>query len=225
MGALANFYASSIGAKVVMAMTGFLWFVFLIGHMVGNWQVFQGPEPLNAYAYFLQSHPVLLWTARAGLTVTFILHVWSATRLTLANQKARPQAYVKKSVLQATWASRNMFITGVMVLSFLAYHLLQFTYGVTNPEISSYRDPLGHSDVYRMVVAGFQIPAISAAYFAAMILLGLHLQHGVSSMFQSVGLNRPRYNHFVNAIGPLFAIVMTAGNSAMPIAILAGWVQ
>ena len=218
MGALLRFYTSSVGAKIVMAVTGCLWFLFLVGHLVGNLQVFAGPEPLNAYAYFLHSHHAMLWTVRSGMFVLFVLHVWSASVLTLKNQASRPVAYVKKSAVRATWTSRNMYLTGSMILAFVGYHLLQFTWEVTNPEIAAHYDALGHHDVYRMVVSGFQNPAIAGLYIAGMVLLGLHLSHGVSSMFQSMGWNGRRANSLINALGPACAILLGLGNIAMPAA-------
>jgi len=224
MGAFVRFYASSVGAKVVMAATGLVWSLFLIGHMLGNWQVFQGAAPLNAYAHFLHTHVAMLWTVRTGLVVTFALHVFAASRLTLANQAARPQAYAKKTNIEAGWASRNMYLTGAMILAFVTYHLLQFTYRVMNPELGGTLDALGQNDVYSMVVGGFQIPAIAGAYMAAMVLLGLHLSHGVASLFQTLGLCHA-WKSYTHAFGLLFAMLVIGGNLAMPVAILAGWIR
>lgn len=223
MNGSSSFFFSSVGAKIVMAVTGFLLAVFVLGHMAGNLQVFAGPEKLNNYAHMLQSLGGLLWVARALLLVTLVLHVWSSTRLTLMNRAARPVPYVNKGNVQTTIASRNMYITGAMILFFLAYHLAQFTFGVTNPDIML-KDPMGQPNVYGMVVAGFSNPIISGLYIIAMVLLGLHLSHGVSSMFQSIGINRPGYNRFVNAIGPVVAGLIVLGNISMPIAALAGLV-
>jgi succinate dehydrogenase / fumarate reductase cytochrome b subunit len=224
MSALKFFY-SSVGAKVVMAVTGFLLFIYVLGHMLGNWQVFAGPERLNAYAEFLHSHMGLLWTARAVLFVCLVLHVWSASRLTLDNRAARPVSYVVNRPVKAGLASRNMYLTGAMIFFFVTYHILQFTVRVTNPEYATLRDAQGNFNVYAMVVEGFSNPLISAVYIIAMILLGIHLWHGISSMFQSLGLVRPRYRRFVDTLGPAIASIIIVGEIAMPISILAGFVH
>lgn len=224
MSVVRKFFSSSVGAKAVMAVTGFLLFVYVVGHMAGNLQVFAGPERLNAYAAFLQGNKPLLWTVRVGLFVVLVLHIWSSTRLTLHNRAVRPVDYVMNEPVKASFPSRNMYLTGAMVFFFIVYHLLHFTVGVTNPEIKSLRDPLGRPDVYAMVVAGFSNVWVSAAYIIAMILLGVHLWHGASSMFQSLGLNRPRHRGFFDGFGPVFATLIVLGNISMPIAILAGLV-
>lgn len=222
MSRLARFVSVSVGAKMVMAVTGLLLLLFVIGHMVGNWQVFAGPEKLNSYGALLHAHPLLLWTARSGLLIAVVLHVWSASMLTLANRAARPQPYVVKRSVEAGWASRNMYLSGAMVFFFVLYHLLQFTWRVTNPSFQSMIDHDGRFDVYSMVVSGFANPWISAAYIIAMILLGIHLWHGASSMFQSLGITRPSTRKLFDSIGPLVAIAVVVGEISMPIAILAG---
>jgi succinate dehydrogenase / fumarate reductase cytochrome b subunit len=224
MSGFLKFFYSSVGAKITMAVTGFLLFVWLIGHMVGNLQVFEGPEKLNSYAEFLHEHGGLLWFTRGAMLVLLVLHVWSASRLTLLNQAARPVAYAVNKSREAGLASRNMYLTGAMIFFFLLYHLLQFTFRVTNPQYQSLTDHAGRFDVYTMVVSGFQNLWISASYIIAMVLLGIHLWHGVSSMFQTVGVVRPKYRGFFNGLGPVVASVIVLGEISMPIAILAGLV-
>jgi succinate dehydrogenase / fumarate reductase, cytochrome b subunit len=225
MKGILDFWGSSVGGKVAMAVTGFLLFAYVVAHMIGNLQVYIGQDQLNAYAAFLHAHLGLLWTARLGLAGVFAIHIWSSSRLTLQNQAARPVGYAVKHSVQSTLASRNMYLTGAMVAFFLIYHLGQFTLRLLYPATYEAFDALGRPDVYRMVVMSFHNPFIASTYIVAMLLLGLHLSHGVSSMFQSLGLNRPTINRFVNAIGPTAAIVIVIGDVSMPLAILAGLVK
>lgn len=224
MSGLTKFFYTSVGAKMVMAVTGFLLFAFVLGHMAGNLQVFAGADKLNSYAAFLQSNQVLLWFVRASLLVILVLHVWSSSRLTLDNRAARGTSYVVNKPVKASFPSRNMYLTGAMVFFFVAYHLAHFTLGWTHPEIKAFIDPLGRPDVYRMVVVGFSSVWVSSTYIIAMVLLGIHLWHGASSMFQSLGMTRPRYRGFFDGFGPVFASLIVLGNVSMPIAILAGLV-
>lgn len=215
---------SSIGAKVVMAKTGLLLTLFVLVHMLGNLQVFQGPEGINAYAAFLKSKPGLLWTARIGLLVIIALHVWSGIRLNLLNAAARPIPYAKRTWRRASLTSRTMVWSGIFVFAFVGYHLAHFTLGLTNPDDFHRLDALGQHDVYSMMVLGFQNPLISALYIIGMLALGFHLSHGVSSMFQSLGLKHPRYNPLIEKIGPVYAAIIVIGNISMPIAVLTGWI-
>jgi len=225
MSACIKFIHSAVGAKIIMAVTGCFLFLYVVGHMVGNLQVYQGPEKLNAYALFLHSHMGFLWVARLGVLTMMLLHVYTASRLTLQNRAARPVAYVMKENVRSGLAANNMYVSGTMIFFFVAYHLAQFTLRWTNPELASLTDAQGRFDVYRMVVAGFQNPVVTGSYVVAMTLLGLHLWHGVSSMFQSVGLNRPQCNTLVGAVGPVFAAVIVLGNISMPVAILSGFIK
>ena len=216
-------YHSSLGKKYVMAITGLLLFLFVIVHMAGNLQVYLGPEPMNAYAELLQSKPGLLWTARVGLFVIAVLHIISALQLAAENRAARPQAYAVGKPL-ATLASRTILISGLIVFAFIVYHLMHFTLGVTNPEFMELRDGNRH-DVYRMVVEGFRNPYVSAFYIISMGLLCLHLSHGVSSLFQSLGVRRKSSVAAFNRFAQISAIVIFVGNCSIPISILAGVVR
>jgi len=219
-----HFAKSSVGAKFVMGLTGFILFGFVLVHMLGNLQIFLGPDAINSYAAFLKSNGELLWPARMVLLVAVLLHIWSGVRLTTLNKAARPQAYQVKKWRKATFTSRTMFWSGITLLAFIVYHLLHFTLGVAHPEFSQLTDLQGRHDVYAMMVHSFQVPGISASYIIAMLSLGLHLNHGASSMFQSLGLNSSKYNCMLRAIGPVFSIVIVLGNISMPIAVLLGWV-
>lgn len=215
---------SSLGSKVVMAITGILLFGFLVGHMAGNLLVFRGQEAMNAYAYFLKSSPILLWSARLGLLVVFGLHVATAFRLTRQNRAARPERYAYEQTVQASFASRTMIMSGLVVLAFAVYHLLHFTVGVVQPAAYSLADRQGRHDVFTMVVLGFRHPLIATSYVVAVALLGLHLSHGLQSLFQSLGLRHPRYTPFITLGAPILSALLTVGFLAVPLSILLGFV-
>ncbi len=219
-----NFHFSSIGTKVWMALTGLIIFGFVIGHMAGNLQVFAGQETYNAYAHFLKHTPLLLWGTRVVLLASVIIHITTAITLTLANRAARPIAYTKKSWRKASFASRTMMYSGSVVLAFIIYHLAHFTLGLTNPEHFQLVDAAGRQDVYSMFVLGFQKPVVAMFYAIANILLGLHLNHGASSMFQTLGFNHPKYQPFIDKIGPVTSTMIVLGNLSMPLAVQLGFI-
>lgn len=224
MNLFSRLFRSSLGKKYVMAITGFLLFLFVILHMAGNLQVFLGREPMNAYAALLASKPALLWTARVGLLIITILHIISALQLAAENRAARPESYVEGKPI-ATLASRTILVSGLIIFAFIIYHLMHFTLGVTNPDFADLKDPLGQHDVYQMVVDGFRNPYVSAFYILSMGLLCLHLSHGVSSLFQSLGIRRKSSVASFNRFAQISAFVIFIGNCSIPIAILAGLVR
>jgi len=224
MNLLARAYRSSLGKKYIMAITGFLLFLFVIVHMLGNLQVYLGPEPMNAYAALLKSKPALLWTARVGLFTIAVLHIVSALQLAAENRAARPQPYAEDKPI-ASLASRTILVSGLIVFAFIVYHLMHFTLGVTNPDFMELHDPLGHHDVYRMTVEGFRNRWVSGFYIISMGLLCLHLSHGVSSLFQSLGIRRRTTLAAFNRFAQISAIVIFIGNCSIPISILAGVVR
>ncbi|MEK6321984.1 MAG: succinate dehydrogenase cytochrome b subunit [Acidobacteriota bacterium] len=224
MNLLARAYRSSLGKKYIMAITGFLLFLFVIVHMLGNLQVYLGPEPMNAYAALLKSKPALLWSARVGLFIIAVLHIVSALQIAAENRAARPQAYEEGKPI-ATLASRTILLSGLIIFAFIVYHLMHFTVGVTNPDFMEFHDPLGHHDVYRMTVEGFRNPWVSAFYIISMGLLCLHMSHGVSSLFQSLGIRRKATVAAFNRFAQISAIVVFIGNCSIPISILAGVVK
>jgi len=217
-------YRSSLGKKYIMAITGFLLFLFVIVHMLGNLQIYLGQEQMNAYAELLKSKPGLLWTARAGLLIIAVMHIASALQLAAENRNARPEAYAKGKPL-ATFASRTILLSGLIVFAFIVYHLLHFTFGVTNPEFLDLRDGLARHDVYRMVVTAFRSPFVSVFYIFSMGLLCLHLSHGLSSLFQSLGIRRTATVARFNRFAQISALVIFIGNCSIPISILAGVVK
>jgi succinate dehydrogenase / fumarate reductase cytochrome b subunit len=232
---MATFFRSSLGEKYVMAITGLALFGFVIGHMLGNLQIFLGPDQINAYAVFLKSKPGLLWTVRIGLLLTVVLHIVSALQLTRMNREARPAPYGNYKVVAASYASRTMMMSGIIVFVFVIYHLLHFTIAI--PEINllpksadfphsdflELRDASGRPDVFQMMVRGFSNPFVSAFYVLGMALLCLHLSHGLGSMFQSVGLKSKRAGKFIDGFAMVSAALIFAGNCSIPVAILLGY--
>ena len=211
----------SLGKKILMAVTGFVAFGFVFGHMLGNLQIFIGQDQMNSYAEHLQALGPLLWVIRAFVLTCFIVHVWFGIWLKLKAWAARPIRYRNASTVKATFASRTMIWTGLIIFTFLVYHLLHYTIRVTNPEFSTLTDPLGRPDVFGMVVTGFSNPLISIFYIVAVGLLSYHLSHGVASMFQSLGLNTEKWQVRLHRIAWLFTIVLFLGYASIPAAILA----
>jgi succinate dehydrogenase / fumarate reductase, cytochrome b subunit len=227
MNRLSRLTRSSVGSKYVMALTGLGLTIFVIAHMSGNLLIYGGRDALNAYAHGLREHPVLLWSARIGLLAIFLIHLATAFRTWQENKSARPIAYVHENTIQASWASRNMLLTGLVILVFILYHLAHFTFGLTDP--STFKDTFAHDpkspeDVASMVIAGFQQPMVSLLYVVAQVLLGVHLWHGGSSWLQHLGLNGRGYDGLVNNLGPFIALVVIIGNCSIPLAILMRWI-
>jgi succinate dehydrogenase / fumarate reductase, cytochrome b subunit len=216
---------SSLGSKYVMAVTGLGLIGFVFAHMAGNLQIFLGKAALNNYAHHLEEIPILLWTARIGLLGIFIVHIFFGIRLSLLNGKARPIRYVYEDTVQATWASRHMLLTGLVILAFVVYHLMHFTFGAVDPANYKYALPDDDRlhDVAGMVVGGFKQWPISVSYIVAMIVLGLHLWHGGGSWLQSLGLNSKRWRPFVSGLSVILAVIVVVGNCSIPLAILFGW--
>jgi succinate dehydrogenase / fumarate reductase cytochrome b subunit len=215
---------TSLGRKLVVALTGVLLLGFVIAHLLGNLQVFLGQEAINAYAVALKALGPGLWVLRFGLIAVGLVHVILTVQLAAANRAARPTRYARVRGVQVTPAARSMTLTGLVVLAFVAYHLAHFTWGLTHPEHYALRDAAGRQDVYSMMILGFRQPLVSGLYMAAVLLLGLHLVHGVSSVFQTLGWNHPRYDGVIAAVGPVLGTLIAMGYVAIPSAVLAGWV-
>ncbi len=226
-GALARLWRSSLGKKYVMAVTGLGLWVFVIIHMLGNLQIFLGPEGLNAYARALKATPALLWGARGGLLLIGILHAVTAIQLARANRRARPDRYSSKKIVASTLAQRTMLASGLILLVFIIFHLAHFTLGWVDPQYLDFKDPLDLSrhDVYRMMIVGFSNPFVSAFYIVSMGALLLHLSHGVSSLFQSLGLRSKKTFGFFDKLARITALLLFIGNSSIPLAILFGWLK
>ncbi len=221
MNRLLRLFGTTIGRKLVVAVSGFLMIGFLIAHMFGNMVVFQGRDAMNSYAAWLQGHP-LLWIGRLALLGVFCVHVYLALRLALANRAARPLSYEREQTVAASVASRRIALTGLLVLLFVLYHLLHFTFGQVQPEHASLIDGNDRHDVYAMMVYGFQSPWVAGSYVAAMLLLGMHLAHGASSLFQTLGFNHESYNALIRLLSFALVAAIVIGNCSIPILVLAG---
>jgi succinate dehydrogenase / fumarate reductase cytochrome b subunit len=211
---------ASVGKKAVMAATGLVLFGFVVAHMIGNLQVYLGPEAMNHYAVWLRElmHGAGLWIARAVLLGCTILHVSSAVSLTRDNWKARPVGYRRRVWQESTYASRTMVWSGPILALFIVYHLLHLTTGTLHPNFVE-------GDVYHNFIAGFRVVPVSAFYIVAMLCLGLHLYHGVWSMLQTLGLSHPRWNPLRHAFAGLVTGVVVIGNISFPVAVLLGIVR
>ena len=213
-----------------MALSGAALFFFVIGHLLGNLQIFLGPEPLNAYGHFLQSTPEILWPARVGLLAMVVLHIWSALKLSAENKAARPIPYANWHPTSASYASRTMLMSGLIIAAFVVYHLLHFTVqakavNLTGQDFGALVDAKGRHDVYRMMIAGFSYPVVSGFYVLAIGLLCLHLSHGAGAMFQSVGWKNEAYGRRIDRCARVGAWVIFLGYSSIPLAVLLGYVK
>lgn len=212
---------SSIGGKFIVAVTGLLLVLFLVAHLAGNLLIFKGPEALNAYAQQLHSLGPVVWFIRLGLLAVALGHVTLAIKLNLSNRAARPIPYAKKIYLRASLASRTMLPSGLVLLGFILFHLADFTFRVTRPEYQAF----GQYDVYQMAVAGFSNPLHAGFYIIAMIALGFHLNHGLSSLFQTLGLRHPKYDPLICMIGPVLGSLLALGFLSIPLSVMLGFVR
>jgi succinate dehydrogenase / fumarate reductase cytochrome b subunit len=226
MSLIQGLFGSSLGKKYIMAISGLALFLFVVGHMVGNLQVFLGPEKINEYGHFLQSKPELVWTARIGLLTMLVLHVWAAIKLSAENRAARGSSYGNYKAVGSSYASRTMLVSGLVIFTFVIYHLLHFTVradvNFTGTDFTKLQDAKERFDIYNMMIIGFSNPVVSIFYIVSMALLSLHLSHGVSSMFQSLGLKNRKYGKFIDRLALVAAAVLIVGYSAIPIAVLTG---
>lgn len=215
----ARFYDSTIGKKAVMAVSGVVLFVFVVGHLIGNLQIYSPDhEKINHYAVLLRSMPTLLWAVRAILLVMVVLHIWASIQLGIRKAEARPIGYVKKKAAGSSYASRTMYWSGPIIAAFVIYHILHFTTGTVHPDFQE-------GDVYANVVNGFRVIPVSVAYIVAMVLLCMHLYHGLWSWLQSLGVHHPRYTPMLRRAAAALAILIAAGNISIPVAVMTGLVK
>jgi len=217
-----DWYTSSIGKKALMALSGLILLGFVIMHLLGNLLIFLGPNALNAYAVKLRHFGPWLWVARSLLLAAVVIHSITSIQLARENRAARPVRYRVYRPAVSGYAARTMMLSGVLVLAYIIYHLLHFTFRVTNPEISHGVDALGRRDVYSMVVLSFQQPLIFAIYVLGVGLLCLHLSHGIGSTCQSLGINRERTIARANQLGQAIALLLFLGYVSIPLAVLMG---
>jgi succinate dehydrogenase / fumarate reductase, cytochrome b subunit len=206
---------------MVVAVTGIVLIAFVIGHLLGNLQIFLGPDWVNSYAEHLRALGPLLWAIRIFLLVNVLLHIFYTISLAIENRRARPVDYAKRNHVKASFASRHMVVSGLVVFAFIIFHLLHFTARKFNPRFPLLQaDPLNHNDVYSMMVYGFQNVYISAFYIIGLFFLTLHLTHGASSFFQSLGLNDKELTPRLATAGRILAWLIFVGYTSIPVAVL-----
>lgn len=213
---------SSVMSKFVVAITGLVLVGFVVGHMLGHLLMFKGQDAYNAYALMLQNLGGLLWVARITLLVSVVLHVIATIQLTNKNKNAKAIGYQVTKHQNSTFSSRFMIYAGLAILFFVIYHLLHFTLGIVHSEFYHTYDSLGRHDVYTMMVEGFKNPIITVVYSLAVIFLGLHLNHGIKSMFQTLGLNTDSNKPKFEKLSMFASVIITLGYIAVPVAILLG---
>jgi succinate dehydrogenase / fumarate reductase, cytochrome b subunit len=233
MNIIQHMVSSTLGKKYIMALTGLALFLFVVGHMIGNLQIFQGRGAINNYAQLLHGSQELLWLVRLGLLTMVGLHIWAAASLTKDNRAARPMGYEGNPVpLAASYASRTMIMSGVIIAIFVVYHLLHFTVqlkavNLTGIDFQGLRETLRDSserhDVYRMMIIGFRNPIVSIFYLAGVGLLCLHLSHGFAAMLQSIGIKNRKTAPLIDRTAQAIAWVLFLGYASIPIAILMGF--
>jgi len=214
-------FSDSIGRKAVVAVTGLFMVLFVVTHLLGNTTIFAGPDGINAYAEKLQGLGPFVWVSRIFMGAMLCLHVIFAVLLTLENRAANPGKYAVKKMLKTTFAGETMIWTGLLLLAFIVYHLLQFTVRIT-PDVVLGNDAKNRFDVFTMVFSSFRITPIALIYVAAMVTLFLHLSHGIQSIFQTFGLNNEKTMPQFGALGKLLSVIFLVGYSAIPVLILAG---
>lgn len=211
---------SSVALKLGMAITGLALGGFVCAHLAGNLLLYLGPEVLNAYAKSLHDAPYLLWPARVILLTCLLVHLTCGITLQLRNRSAAGR-YVKRNYRTASVSSRTMLLTGSVVFFFVLYHLAHFTFRITDARFAQ----LGHTDVYQMLVLGFQSHVVTAFYVLSMLFLGLHLQHGLSSLLQTLGLNGHKYNRVISGGGHTLAWVIMFCNMSLPLSVYLGVIK
>jgi succinate dehydrogenase / fumarate reductase, cytochrome b subunit len=207
------FYRATIGKKVVMAVTGIILVGWILGHVLGNLLIFRGPAALNQYAALLKSNVTFLWVMRVGLLATVTLHIVAAVQLTRQVAASRPVAYARQVPQEATFASRTIRWGGLVIALFVVFHLLHFTTGTLHPSFS-------HGDVYRNMVIGLRVWWVAAIYIVAVAALGLHLYHGVWSVFQTLGISSPSVAGARRRFATVIAAIVYIGFTAIVLAVL-----
>lgn len=242
---LANLFRTTIGRKFLMALTGVVLIVFIIGHLVGNLQVFENPDRINGYAHFLHTLGPVLWIERAVLLACAVIHIWAGTQLAIEDRAARGAVgYEQNHWLQALWASRYMRWTGYVVLAFVIFHLAQFTWGFAQSAtfkanlppytmtsdykvlgLTAVRAGTPVLDVRSMVIMGFEPAWIAIFYIIAIGMLSVHLLHGADSLFQTLGWRNGRWAGGLRVVVTLCCLAYFVGNLLIPGAVLAGYLK
>ena len=220
---LASFYGSSIGKKWVVALTGLMLVGYVVGHLVGNLQIFAGPAQINQYAAMLHSMPKALWVIRAVLLAGLFLHVFTTLKLAAENKAAKARQNERRASTAPKPAKTTMVLSGLVLLSFIVYHLLHFTVRSTDPSFHTYGESGGMShehDVHTMVILGFQNPLVSGFYLLSVFLLCMHLSHGLQSVLQTLGIQSQSLRDSLTRSGQAVSWILFAGYASIPVAVL-----
>jgi succinate dehydrogenase / fumarate reductase cytochrome b subunit len=230
-----TYLQSSVGSKLLMALTGAGLVTFVVFHLIGNLKIFSGPESINAYAHFLKHDlGLLIWFARAGLLGIFVVHLALALKLKGRANAARPIGYINRKAAQSNPAATTMVWTGIVIGAFVVFHLAHYTFAWVHEttdasgKVVNYlqlKDAKGHHDVYRMMVAGFSTWWIAVIYLLAQVLLFVHLSHGIASVFQTLGILGRRFTKPVKLFAVLLSGLVFVGNTAIVVAVWRGWIQ
>jgi succinate dehydrogenase / fumarate reductase cytochrome b subunit len=218
-----SLFDTTLGKKAVMAVTGLVLLGFLLGHMLGNLQVYLGPEVLDAYAVKLRALGPLLWAIRSILLLSFILHSWMVIDLYARSTAARPIGYRKRQNLVTSYAAQAMWLSGIVILLFVVFHIAHFTFPGIAMSNTYVHDE--HGKVFQNVVNAFQIPWVSGLYLLAQVILGTHIYHGSWSLLQTLGISHPRYDGPLRGVAKSIAVIIVVGNCSIPLAVLAGLVK
>ena len=216
---------TTIGKKVLVAVTGIIGILFVFGHMIGNLKVFLGPKHINDYGEWLRTlgepalpRTVLLWIIRVVVLAAVITHITLTAQLALRSRASRQSRYADHKAVQASYASRTMRWGGAFILLFIVFHLLDLTWGPANGDFI-------RGDVYHNVVQSFQRPVVTAVYLVAMLCLGMHLYHGTWSVFQTLGVNRARWDRTIRRLALGIALVISVGFAVVPLGVAVGIVS
>ncbi len=208
-------YGSTLGKKYLMAVTGIILFLYLVGHMLGNLQIFLDPDQIDRYAHLLHASPAFLWGVRLVLLFCLGVHVVAAVQVWLQSRQARPVKYKVYNPPGVDYASRTMVWSGPIVAAFIVYHLLHLTVGSVHPDFA-------HLSPYHNVIVGFQQTPVAIAYIVALLLLALHLYHGLWSLFQTLGIDNARYRGLRRPFAIMITVVVAAGFLSVPLAVMTG---
>lgn len=210
-----GFYESTLGKKILMAVTGIILFLYLVAHMLGNLQIFMGEAQINKYAHLLHASAAFLWTARIVILFCVGVHIFAAFQVWWRSRQARPIGYKVFNPPSVDYAAKTMVWSGPIIAAFIIYHLAHFTVGCVHPQFVDL-------EPYHNVITGFQHTPVAIAYIIALLLLGFHLYHGLWSLFQTLGLDHPKFGPWRRPLAVILSVVITGGFISVPLSVIAG---
>lgn len=222
-----NLYAllkTTIAQKILVALTGLFMIFFIVAHLLGNLEIFSGPDAINQYGVLLRTFPKVLWSFRILLIIAIAIHVIVTISLSKKNKLAKEISYQNPNFKATTFASKTMLLGGITVLCFVIYHIAHFTLHVTNPEFEGLIDSHGRHHVYNMVILGFSNPLVSSFYILAQIMLAFHISHGFSSCFRTLGLANHCLFNKIKLLGRVIAIIIATLYISIPVSVLLGFI-